>query len=176
MKKQNKVQVKWKESTRSKANAGDVFNFFEKVREANDGELNIDYAVEASREKNSPLHNELEWDDSIAGHEFRKNQVKYLVRNIEIVRADVSTNSRAYESIKVNVVNSETKEVKEKNVFLFTEDILSSPAGRAQLLGQAIRDAIAFRKRYSGLSELACIIQVIDSEMVNLEKKIKKVV
>ena len=174
--KSNEIQIKWKPSTRVTANPAAAFNFFEKVRAENNGQLNIDYAVEASRDPNSPLHNDLEWDDTKAGHEFRKNQIKYFVRNIEVVRQDVNTPVRAYESIKVEVLNGVTEKVEQKNIFFRTEDILANPSGRAQLLSQAIRDALAFRKRYAALSELAKLINVIDSEILEIEKRLENIV
>jgi len=164
--------VRWKEGTRTKANAADTYRFFESVREKNNGELDLDYAVDASRDKKSPLHNEIEWDDKKAGHEYRKEQIKYFVRTIEIIYDNAPLPVRAYESIKVERVpaNDDENKSRTRNVYLSTEEILGSEDGRSQLLGQAIRDALAFKRRYAALSELSKIISVIDAEIDKIAK------
>lgn len=173
-KKQKSLNVKWKEGSRVKTSASDAYKFFEKVRHENNGELDIDYAVESSRDKTSPFHNELEWNDKIAGHEYRKNQMRYFVRSIEVVREDIKTPIRVYESIKVErvVEDEDDSKNKHRHVFKSTEEILSDESGRAQLLSQAIRDALAFRRRYAALSELANIITAIDIEVDKIGKSI----
>ena len=173
-KKQKNLNIKWKQGTQSRASAADVYSFFESVREKNSGELDIDFAVEASRDKKSPLHNELEWDDKKAGHEYRKNQIRYYVRSIEVVRDDIIHPVRAYESIQVErIVEPDDKNrQKHRSVFRSTEEILSDEDGRAQLLTRAIRDAVSFKRRYAALSELSKIITVIDSEVEKIKDEI----
>ena len=168
------MDVKWKEGARVKASAADAYRFFEKVRQENKGELDIDYAVEASRDETSPFHSELEWSDKIAGHEYRKNQMRYFVRSIEVVKEEIKTPIRVYESIKVErvVEDDDTNKNKYRHVFKSTDDILKDEAGRAQLLSQAIRDALAFKRRYAALSELANIITAIDKEIPKIGEKI----
>jgi hypothetical protein len=86
------------------------------------------------------------------------------------LRDDISTPMRAYESVQVEVVEDDNSDEKPKtqHVFRTVEDQLSHPDYRAQLLGQAVRDALAFRRRYAALSELATLIEVIDEVIPTL--------
>lgn len=44
------------------------------------GELRSSTVVEAARDKRSPLHDYFEWDDHKAGHEYRLQQARKLMR------------------------------------------------------------------------------------------------
>jgi len=51
------------------------------------------------------------------------------------------------------------------------EDVLQDPQARAELLGRAINEAVAYRKRYSQLSELVLVIDGIDKTLANFDMK-----
>ena len=166
------MKIRWKEGTRISASASDVYKFFEDIRVRAGGELDVDLAVKESKKKSSPLHNHLEWDDKIASHEYRKIQVKEFIRKIEVIYSETNTPVRAYESIKVEVVDNKSEKPEVKNVYRRTEDILADPASRSELLGQAVRDALAYKKRYSALSELSQIIDSIDNVIDKVAKSL----
>lgn len=92
-----------------------------------------------------------------------RNITRHLIQIIPGMNVPV----RAYESIRVVEV-SDRKPPETKHVFRRTEDILADDAGRADLLAQAVRDAIAFRRRYAALSELSQLIEVIDDTISGL--------
>ena len=166
------MKVKWKDNSRFKATAGAAYNFFERIREENEGQLDWDKAEKAARLKGCPIHNDLEWDDKRCGRLFRIDQMKRMVRKLEYIPAKMDTPVRVYESIRVEVTqpdkDSNPQAPKVTQVYQKTEDILADPAGRADLLGQAVRDALAFRRRYAALSELATVIDAIDETVKKL--------
>ena len=45
-----------------------------------DGLITADGAVEAARDPTSILHREFEWDDTVAGHAYRLQQARALIR------------------------------------------------------------------------------------------------
>ena len=155
-------KIRWKNGARFKCSASKAYEFFTDVQDANEGNLDLDDAVERSRPKSAPLHNELEWDNAKAGHAWRRDQMRRIVRKLEIVPVKTNTPVRAFEAITIEVVDAPEEKPKTGYVFRKTEDILADPNTRAQLLGQAIRDALAFRRRYGALQELAKVTAVID--------------
>jgi len=169
-----KMNVKWREGARVGCSAEAAYRFFERIREENDGDLNLADAVHKSQPKDAPLHNELEWNNKRAADLHRRDQMRRIVRSLQVVRTDMAATPRCYESVKVDVVNDSAdsdapaQQSQPRHVFRRTEDILADPATRAELLGQAVRDALAFRKRYAALSELAHLIEVIDEEVRKL--------
>lgn len=49
------------------------------------GEVKPEWLVKAARDEDHPAHNEFEWDDSIAGEQYRLGQAAALIRRIRIV-------------------------------------------------------------------------------------------
>jgi hypothetical protein len=47
-----------------------------------EGKLTPDAVVERAKLKTSPLHEEFEWDDTKAGHKWRINQARSLIRTV----------------------------------------------------------------------------------------------
>ncbi len=48
-------------------------------------ELTPGIVVEEARPVDHPLHNNFEWDDTVAGHKYRLEQARELIRSCEIV-------------------------------------------------------------------------------------------
>lgn len=169
------MKVRWKTGSRINCcTPTQAYRFFERVRKESDGEIDIDKAIHWSKPKDAPLHNALTWNKDDALKKVQREEMRYAIRSIEIVRADVSTPMRAYESVKVEVVESEGKTDDQPNVrhvFRSIEDQLAHPEYRAQLLGQAVRDALAYRKRYAALSELSQLIEIIDEVVPGLMER-----
>jgi len=169
-------KVKWKQGARFKCSPGAAHRFFENNRQENDGAINWKAAEKAARLKGCPVHNDLEWDDKTCGQKYRIDQLQRMARRIEVVRPEIKAAYRAYETVSVDVVpdkldkSGSIEQQRQQRVWSSTEEILADPAGRADLLSRAVKDAIAFRKRYAILSELAQLIEVIDEEIAKLAK------
>lgn len=112
--------------------------------------------LEANRDESAVLHNEFEWDDTIAAEKFRIHQAAQLIRMLCVVpekaqkdcvpiRAYFPTvESSGYEHISI-IVKSEDK--------------------YAQLLAKAQSELRAFRNKYAMLSELKSLFDFIDYNM-----------
>ena len=165
------MKVKWKTGSRINCcTPTAAYRFFERVRKESDGVVDVDKAIHWSKPKDAPLHNALTWNKDDALKKVQRDEMRYAIRSIEVVRDEIATPMRAYESVQVEVVEESGKDEKPKkqHVFRTVEDQLSHPDYRAQLLGQAVRDALAFRKRYAALSELSLLIEVIDQVVPTL--------
>lgn len=49
-----------------------------------DGCVRVSVVVKEANPKRSPLHDEFEWDDQVAGHEYRLSQARKLIRVVAI--------------------------------------------------------------------------------------------
>lgn len=137
----------WKSGSRHKVSAqvaGEVCSRLE-----SEGRLNACELVDESRPEDAPMHNEFEWDDSIAGEEWRRHQARNIINTIIVVpeveerpvqRAffKVESQSRNYESINV-IIQQEDKYKK--------------------LLAQAKRDFESYKDKYITLKELKKLIE-----------------
>jgi hypothetical protein len=48
------------------------------------GRVTPDEVVEAAKSKSSPLHSCFDWDDSVAGHKWRLEQARTLIRTVKV--------------------------------------------------------------------------------------------
>ena len=157
------AEIRFKKGARCKAAAETVYNELERVRALGGGDLELSTLVDESRAANAPLHEEFTWANGEAAAQWRLQQARKVVQSLEVIH-DKTPATRKYESVKVlNVVAEEP--AKPKQVFRTVEDVLANPTTRADLLSQAIRDALAFKRRYAGLSELAGVIAAVDKTL-----------
>lgn len=49
-----------------------------------DGRITPDVVLDAARDPASALHDQFEWDDSVAAHKHRLGQARQLIRNVEV--------------------------------------------------------------------------------------------
>ena len=158
------MEINWKKGSQINLNAKIAYDELERIRLLNNGELTKSAVVKASKAKKAPLHKFFEWDDSIAGHKYREQQAGYIIRSIEVSRPEMPHfQSRAYE---VTSMPASSENEKPRRVFRTTEDILSDPLARDELLAQAITNAIAYRKRYNALSELSKVFKALDEFLI----------
>lgn len=166
------VKVRYKQGFRVGTPVEVTFAALEKYRAMNNGLLDPEFVVKMSEPEDAPLHDELEWDDSVAGHKFRVEQMRYITRSIEVVRDEENgPTTRAYEAVRVEIGESEESEMPAtRKVYLRTEDMLADPAMREALLQQAVRDAQAFQRKYAALVELAELVNAIDATVEKLRQ------
>lgn len=119
--------------------------------------------VDASRAKDSPLHNEFEWDDSVAGEKYREEQARQLIKNIVVVQSDSQMERR----IKIEKLEQEKREAAERGFvptgekdsrYVTLTAALTNEQWKNNLLKQARKDSEAFVNKYHRLEELAKVI------------------
>jgi len=149
------VVFSFKEGSRIKADpqaAGKVCLQLEKK-----GGLTSKRLLDVSRDESAPLHNEFEWDDSIAAENFRESQAAYIIRHIVIKKdGDDKPSVRAFLNI-----TGETREYRSLDIILNTPDL------KEQLLIRAKRDMEAFIARYEELMELSAVIESMNQALAS---------
>ena len=103
----------------------------------------------ANRDENAPLHNEFEWDDTLAAEKYRLKQASGIIRNV--YRITVETEKADY--VRAFVPTGEIK-----NAYVSVASALTNKQWRANLLEQAKRDMYSFQAKYRSLSELSDVI------------------
>ena len=155
-------KVAWKQGSRVGVKAEVAYRFFERIREENNGNLDLDDVVHKSKPHKAPLHNEFEWDDKKCGTRYRRDQARYMQRSlvVETPKSPV----RVYEPVTIEVQSAPESDEppKTETVFKHIDDVMSNPVYRDELLRRAINDALIFKRKYHALSEMSKIIEVID--------------
>lgn len=117
-----------------------------------EGRLTPQDLVNESRAEDAPLHNCFEWDDSIAAEKWRYTQAAYIIRSVEVTIEQTSEPTRAF----VATISDGNRTYKDVGVVLRNAD------SREELLRNAMRDLLAFRRKYQNLREIADVIDAID--------------
>jgi hypothetical protein len=159
------LEIKWKDGSRGKGDATACYAELERIRGLKGCLLPEDVVALASAD-NNPLHQEFTWDDSVAADKFRKEEARSLMRSIRVVYAEAPTiPTRAYHVTTQRVKPDE----KPRAVYQSVKEILADPIAKDELLSRAIRDALAFRKAYHALSELAQVFKAMDQFVESAE-------
>ena len=110
--------------------------------------------VEAARDENSPLHNEFEWNDTIAAQKHREWQARYIISSIEVKltyipseikkvgfkAVEKSGGVKFYHALDLNGSGYE-------NIFTIGED----EEKQKKLSAQFLRDMDSLREQYNTL-------------------------
>lgn len=164
------MEIRWKQGTHHKIDPTAAHDAIEAVRKRNGGEASADAIVKAAKVKRNPLHPEFTWDDSEAAHEYRLEQARYMMRNLVVIRKELSTDrpQRVYEVIR-KPQDPEKGRQRTRYAYRSTDDIMADPDMRAELLGRALRELTSIRDRFRDLQELAVVLRAIDEVLVSVE-------
>ncbi len=112
-----------------------------------DGRILPEDVVEAARDKKSPLHNQFDWNDTLAAKKWRIEQARELLRVTVMLLPGVKDPIRAFVSLST-----------EKG-YRMTANVLANVTFRSQLLEDALKEMRAFERKYAHLKELADVIK-----------------
>lgn len=156
--------ISWKKGYRGKGDPEACYRELERIRAAH-GCLDRETVKEAARRTDSPLHKDIfDCPPKIASERYYSDKAATVIRSIEIVRMECPKRpSRAYEITTLPPEVNSTP----RRVYLTTEEILTDPVARSELLGDAIREVQRLRQRYSMLSELAQVFNAMDYFLIN---------
>lgn len=137
----------------------EVGEHLEILRVQHNGRLTPVMVIDSARDETSFLHGYFQWDDAIAGHKYREEQARNLIRSISVkVEQKPDSPVRAFVSVTRDKDKSYTS----------IAHAMTDAELRAQVLSQAWRELQAWQKRYKEFEELANIVTAIESERERL--------
>lgn len=119
------------------------------------GELTPRSVVDDARPPEADLHHRFEWDDSIAGEEYRLVQARELIRSVRITYTPPDT----VEPRSVRAFSSVRGQDPDHQGYRPTEDVLQDDFSRKLLLKQCQREIADLQRRYGHLSEFAQMLR-----------------
>lgn len=131
----------------------DLYAELMKVREEY-GELVDQNVVDAARPPEHPLHSRFEWDNEIAGEEYRRGQARVLIRSVRHVYKPADENGparsvRAFHSVPSN----------KGYAFDPADEIAEDPFRRKLLLESMEREWKAMYRRYREFEEFLALVR-----------------
>lgn len=138
----------------------------ESVRKRRGGVLRPADVVDFAKDASTALHKCFEWDDEKAGHEYRLEQARRLIRCVvEVVKESIPP-IRAYVSLYSDRPGGDS--------YRRLDDVMRRATLRDELLATALREAQSWRERYERFSELAPIVNAIDKVANRSRRKRRK--
>lgn len=146
----------------------------ERIRQENGGALIPQTVVDESRDEEAPLHPVFEWDDEVAGEQYRIHQARNLIKSIRIIKPDRKNPDK---QIQVRAYTNVEETQDTARAYYAVADVVKSSDLRAKMAEQAWRDLIAVKARYRelmnaideadpGLVQIGSIISSKEQEML----------
>lgn len=118
------------------------------------GRLTPEVVVEAATPEDHPLHHRFEWDNAIAGPNYRRIQAADLIRSVRVTYKPATDG--AFKSIRAFHVITTPEGV---NAYEPIETVVEDPMLRQMVLRDMERDWRALRQRYEDFNEFWVLIQ-----------------
>lgn len=124
-------------------------------RLAADGRASAPEIVKAAAPDEAPLHPYFEWDDPEAARLYRETQARHIARSVVVVRVtnrpDGSQREeeiRAFHAVAVDRSEEEPEQKAEPRQYLSVDVVRGDRALASQVVAQAHREMLGWRKRY----------------------------
>ncbi len=100
-----------------------------------DGGVQASVVVKEARPKRAPLHDEFEWDDSLAGQQYRLGQARRLIRVTPYVE-DTGSRSR-YVHVPAERIETPTAQVEQREgIYRPIKEVVQEPSEFSRALAQ----------------------------------------
>lgn len=131
-----------------------------------DGTCSPGSLVEEARPESSPLHPLFEWDDSVAGELWRKQEARSVIK--AVVLKSPETEKPISAPAFLNVKKPASSEKKQSQGYVPLATVLSDEDLHRQALASALASVRSLQKRYEALSELSPVWEALDKVVADL--------
>ena len=138
---------KWKSGARIKGDAQKSGELLEQLA-ATEEALTAETLLEANKPKSAPLHNDYEWSDKKAAHEWRLHQSRNFIHSIVTVEVQEDQNTAQPEPQRAFFITTEKHKYEPLAV------IVKEQSKYDRLLETALSELLAFKRKYEALKEL----------------------
>lgn len=127
---------------------------------ADENRLTAGNLVDISRPQDAPLHDYFEWDDAIAGEEWRKSQARHLI-NCIVYREEKSEEEKT-EPVRAYYTIAEGK-------YEPTQVIIRDDDKRRALKEMALKELVSFKRKYKNILKQCGIEEAVDEIQMKIE-------
>lgn len=150
----------WKPGSQIRADAEAAFAAMDELRNG-EGGLSPQTLLDASRPEDAVLHNEFEWDDSIAAEQYRLRQAGHIIRSIVVVREkpEEDNTDKAPAICRVFFPTHDREDERRgtyESVFVLSKD----EDTRARMMRDCLNELTWFRNKYAALKEIVTALEI----------------
>lgn len=144
------MKYKW-DTIKYGIDADEVGELFEQIIEEK-GELSSETVLDEARNEDSKIHRFFEWDDRIAGEQYRRSQALNMINNLTvIIKTKKETPVKAFVKIRTE----------DKNEYKHIKTVIENTNDYEYLLNKIEKELEALRKRYEALLDITDIQDII---------------
>jgi hypothetical protein len=123
--------------------------------------------VEVAAAPEHLLHDRFEWDNTLAGHQYRLVQARGLIRSVRVVRDEVSVREyvRLIRRVPAPAGSVELVDLAEES-YLPVEVVAGDSLLQSAFLAQMRRDWLLLRRKYEAYGQFWALIQGDDGPSV----------
>ncbi|MEE8240129.1 MAG: hypothetical protein V3R16_02575 [Nitrospirales bacterium] len=148
----------WKPRYPAKIDPTLAIEELERIRLTNGSMAKPQQVVNVARAEDSPLHDQFEWNDTLAAEQHRLHQARTMLRSILIVVEGEGEELLEPYYVHVEVLGSQEHK---QSGYVPLRVAMADPDMRAQVLGNALRELEVFRRKYGQLIELKIVMEAI---------------
>ncbi len=127
--------------------------------------------LEVARSESHPLHNEFEWDDSVAGEKYRLSQAAHMIRNVQIVPITDEVKGPPCRA-GMDVVRVEPSG-EQRRGFMFTPSVMSDEKLSDQVVQNALSALKTWNRLYKDYAKLKKAASVVAQLIESLESELE---
>ena len=158
----------FKPGSHIRADANKAMEVCEKLRQ--NGGLSPQSLLDASRPKESVLHDEFEWDDSVAAEEYRLHQAGHIIRCIVVVHEKPADAGKKEKSIPVRLYHPTHNVDDEKRGTYESITVIAKDTDmKARLMQDCLRELKWMQNKYSALKD---VVNLLDPPILLLQQAI----
>jgi hypothetical protein len=141
----------------------------EKLRLKRGGSFDAVDLVNEARNKNSPLHDIFEWDDTEAAEQYRRQQARHLLNCVVMVSEVQNEDNKAVRRVFVSVTDDGNRG------YTTVAHVLSNAELRAKFLKKLHKELEVLQKRCEMYEDIAAmfnpLVESIEKEVSTAEQK-----
>lgn len=124
--------------------------------------------VVAARPARSPIHRDFEWDDAVAGDQFRLEQARQMLRSIKVVfvNGHESVPTRAYHQVTVVEADQE-----QHRVYMPAQVVWQTPELASQVTEKALAELRGWVARYRSYKQFSGLAEGIGQMILELAEQ-----
>ena len=151
---------------KGKADAQKIGEALDKVKKATPGRCNARTFYNAARDKSNYLHRHLEWSDKVCGDKYRLEQIRELIRCIDIVD-ETSKESKQLPAF-ISLIERNGRQ------YRTAAEVMDSVELQALVLKQAEADLLSYERRLQSFAEICDALRAAREKVAERRAKEEK--
>lgn len=140
-------------------------NAIDRLAEENDDAITAELVVNAAKPARSDLHDAFEWDDRVAGHQFRLVQARELIRACYTVVTDSVEPERSLKLRAWAHVGGAYRPI---------DKVLANDGWKHEMMDKLAVELSETRRRYDAIGALQPLYKPVDRKIAEAEEAAKR--